>query len=509
MEDRKHMENTVIDIEEFIRDKALSLVKTTDGDTYVNNGHRLYPTMSQYIRDLLFVEHKIKTGKIAKINQLKDYIHHIEVLTRQNSNEISLHLRVAKDSSFFYYDLGEQVVKVDGSGWEVVSNSPIYFKRHNNMEQQLIPQNSDVKLDELLNFVNLVEESSKILFMVYLVTCFIPDIAHPIPVFHGEKGAAKSTALRLLRKLVDPARQELMVLPRGQNELAQILSHNYMPAFDNLDKLSSNVSDLLCCAVTGGALHKRKLYTDRDDVIIPVKSCVTLNGVNLMATRSDLLDRMLLFEVTRIEEEQRRTEEAFWEAFEEKKPFILGAVFNVLTGAMQLMASGVTVERLPRMADFAKWGYAIAEVAGFGGDMFLDAYRNNISMVNDEVIGSDPVAEAIVTFIEENNNWRGHATELLKLLMTQNPTYNFPKLPNALSKRLKEISSNLRAKNMECIFSTDTQSNKTIIELKRINYNIVNISAAPETNTEELEQQADDSGNRDTGDGGDELVETV
>lgn len=494
------MADNFIDIEQFIEEKGLTLIKTNDGETYVVHGLKLYLTNSQYIEDMLFMEHKHQLSKTPKKQQLKDYIHHIEVLARQSSNECQLHLRVAKEGQDFYYDLGEEVVKVETEGWQTITTPPVYFKRHGNMAQQIAPQQSgDVKLKEVLDFVNLADDNSQTLFMVYLVTCFVSDIAHPIPVFHGEKGAAKSTVLRLLRKLVDPAKQELTVLPRSQNELAQVIAHNYMPAFDNLGKLSNNVSDLLCCAVTGGAVHKRKLYTDMEDIVIPVKSCITLNGVNLMATRSDLLDRTLLFEVKRIEEEHRQTEGAFWTSFEEKRPFILGAIFNVLAGAMKIMASDLPIERLPRMADFAKWGYAIAEAAGIGGGNFLNAYRNNISLVNDEVVASDPVADAIVSLIDQQDSWRGYATELLNLLIAQNPTYNFPKLPNALSKHLKEITSNLRAKNITCTFSTDTNSNKTRIELKRIDV-VADTSVTPVELAGEAEQHANEGSSGDTGD---------
>lgn len=223
-------------------------------------------------------------------------------------------------------------------------------------------------------------------------------MAHPIPIFFGEKGAAKSTAMRLLRKLVDPAKEELISLPKNQNELAQLFAHNYMPAFDNMDKLTPALSDMLCCAVTRGAIHKRRLYID--DVVIPFKSCVTANGGNLMAAKSDLLDRSILFEVTRIDENQRRIEEEFWESFEKHRLALLGAIFDVLSDAMGLMRSDITMPSIPRMADFAKWGYAIAEAAGLMGKDFLAEYSNNINKVHDAVIAEDPVAEAIVRFIK-------------------------------------------------------------------------------------------------------------
>ena len=48
----------------------------------------------------------------------------------------------------------------------------------------------------LLDFVNLKDDADKALFLIYAVSCLLPDIPHPLVIFHGEKGAAKSTSMR-------------------------------------------------------------------------------------------------------------------------------------------------------------------------------------------------------------------------------------------------------------------------------------------------------------------------
>jgi hypothetical protein len=469
-----NMKNQSIEItaKEYINERGIELIKSPEGETYLKKENKLYSTNSQFVKDMVNAIHITAFGTFLKLSQEKEFIRQLGIWARICGQEHQLYLRVAAEGDHFYYDLGDRAVEIgpSESKWEVIENAPVYFRKYGNTAPQETPtKDGKLQLAQILKFINLANDDDKLLFLVYLVSCFIPGIAHPIPIFYGEKGAAKSTTMRILRKLVDPAKQELMVLPKNQNELAQLFAHNYMPAFDNMDKLTSALSDMLCCAVTGGAIHKRKLYTDDDDVVIPFKSCVTANGVNLMAAKSDLLDRSILFEVTRIDESQRRTEEEFWEAFEIQRPALLGAIFDALSDAMGLMRSDITMPSIPRMADFAKWGYAIAEAAGLIGKDFLAAYSNNINKVHDAVIAEDPVAEAIVNLMEEKVEWSGYATELLKLLSVKKPTYILPKLPNALSRRIKEIASNLRAIGIECKFTKDTTANKTIIKLSRIN----------------------------------------
>ena len=456
------------DVEEFVQEQGMLLVKGTNGETYVKIGGDFCSTTSQIIEDKLTMAYKAKMGEFPTRSKIKNYVRYLELLTRGQNDENELHLRIAQKGECFFYDLGDSVVKVSAENWEVLDDSPVFFKRFANMDVQRKPEKSELDINEVLDFANLKEDTAKILLLVYLVSCFIPEIAHPIPVFYGEKGAAKSTVLRLLKKLVDPAKQELFLISRNHNELIQCISHNYMPAFDNLDRLTNTTSDLLCCAVTGGALQKRKLYTDAEDVTVSMKACVMLNGVNLVVNKSDLLDRSILFEVKRIEEENRRTERDFWAIFEAKRPFILGAIFDILVKAMKYIKDEEPVpEKLPRMADFALWGYAIAEAAGIGGDVFLQAYRSNMNIVNEEVIANDQVASSVVKFMEKREEgWSGYATELLEELGNLEPKFVLPKMPNMLSKKLKEIASNLSATGIECAFVNDTNRNKNRIELK-------------------------------------------
>ena len=204
-----------------------------------------------------------------------------------------------------------------------------------------------------------MDEQAKLLVQTYLVTALVPDISHPIPVISGQ-GAAKSTFSRVLRRLIDPAHAELLSLPTDQNELAVALARNYLPAFDNLDGMQPWQSDMLCRASTGGGISKRRLYTDDAEVVLSFRRCMVLNGIQPGVTRPDLLDRTIPFHLERMEAGQRKEEGKFWADFEEARPWLVGAMFSVLAKAMCLYPN-VHLSALPRMADFCRWGYAVAE----------------------------------------------------------------------------------------------------------------------------------------------------
>jgi hypothetical protein len=194
------------------------------------------------------------------------------------------------------------------------------------------------------------KESDFILFTVFLTSCFVSEIAHVILVLFGEKGASKSTTMSMVKQIVDPAVQGLLSMPSSKQDLAIVLANTYMPSFDNLDALSAEKSDMLCMAATGGAFSKRTLYSDSDETILRFKRCVMLNGINVVATRSDLLDRSVVLELERIPKNERKTEDQVWTNFQADLPKILGAIFQTISKAMTLR-NEVELEEVGRMAN--------------------------------------------------------------------------------------------------------------------------------------------------------------
>lgn len=94
------------------------------------------------------------------------------------------------------------------------------------------------------------------------MTAAVPDVPRPILTLHGAQGAGKTAAAKVLRALLDPSAVDAMAFPRDAQELAQVLDHHAIPAFDNLRSIDHASADMLCRAVTGGGISKRELYSD-------------------------------------------------------------------------------------------------------------------------------------------------------------------------------------------------------------------------------------------------------
>jgi hypothetical protein len=451
-EPQKQGEEKSKDSEEDKPSQADILIRIATGEAYLFhdeardgyaslpiNGHReTWPLRSKFFKQWLVRRFYEQTEKSPNNEAIRQALNVIEAKAVFDGPEIKLNLRVAEHEGALWYDPANdawQAVKITPDGWEIVDNPPILFRRYKNTAAQVLPQRggslealrkyinpysrggnvSTSGLEALRKYINLKDDEDWLLLIALIVHAFVPGIPHAIPVFYGDKGAAKTTAQRVIRKLVDPAIRDTMTLPNDKNELVLMLMTNYAPCFDNLDGLSPWQSDMLCQAATGGGISKRELYTDTDEVILSFLRCPMLNGINLVASRDDLLDRCVLFKLERIDEEERKTETEFWREFDKDRPYILGAIFDVLAKALQIYPD-VKLPVLPRMADFATWGYAIMEAAGDMGEAFLRAYRKNIAGAVEEAVTNDIVGAVIAEFMDGKEEWEGTATELLEAL---------------------------------------------------------------------------------------------
>ncbi len=255
-------------------------------------------------------------------------------------------------------------------------------------------------------------------------------------------------------------------MPKDEEQLVQQLSHHHTLFFDNVSKISDAISDLLCRAVTGSGFSKRKLYTDDEDVIYTLLANIGINGIELVPSKPDLLERSVLIELWRIAKGERRQLHELEADFERELPRLLGAIFTAVSKALALYPS-VHVDELPRMADFTQWGCAIAEALGYTQQEFLDAYRRNIGQQNDAVIGDHIEAAIIMEFMSDKGVWTGSASALLAALKESNPANvgELPKQANVFSRNLFALKTNLEEVGLQLSRSNGSKRTITIRNL--------------------------------------------
>ncbi|GBF32882.1 DNA primase [Desulfocucumis palustris] len=408
---------------------------------------------------------------------LNSAINTIKAKAWKSDREYKLHNRTAEINKEFWYDLSDKkwrAVKITPEGWEVVSEPPILFQRYSHQQPQPEPY-KDGNIKKLLDFINITDPKLKILYLVSVITSFIPDIAHAVFVFHGSEGAGKSIASKVTRRIIDPSASETCNCYDNRGEFTQYMAHNYVIILENLSNIPKTLSDKICAAVTGDGDSKRKLYSNDDDHIYNFKRLFIINGINCVATQADLLRRAILFELAHIASDKRLEERVFWERFNEARPYILGGVFNALSKAMKIYPQ-IKLQGTTSMADFTYWGYAVAEALGYGGEAFLNAYAENQGRQNDEAIYNNPVAFAVTSLMADKNEWTGTSSNLLEAIeaVAENERIDtraksWPKAPNALTRKLNEAKVILQKREIYLDLSRSGTGRNIIITNKGIN----------------------------------------
>lgn len=427
----------------------------------VENHYEVLLCKGKNMKRWLSMIYYYKLGKVPNSESLRAALNTLSAKAIFEGKKHELFNRSAFINGRIYYDLNDKekrIVEVAQGDWNIKDSGDAIFRRYTHQQEQASPvDDNKFKWVELFDLLN-IKEKNWLLYAVWLCLAFIANIAHAILIIYGPPGAAKSWCSKLTRWIIDPSATYLLRMPKNQRELVQMLFHHWAAFFDNLSSLPDWISDDLCMAVTGGGFSKKELYTDDDDIIYQFRRVVLLNGINVAAVKPDLLDRSILIELNEIDDDQRKSEENMLAEFERIKPMLLGAIFNTLSKALQNIDNYKLTE-LPRLADFARWGYAIAEalppmtalVPESQGEAFLRNYKANISLQRKEAIAASPVANTIIEFMKNQEEWTGTPSELLLLLRIKaqgqsisTRSSSWPKAPNALSKQLNEIKLNLK-----------------------------------------------------------------
>jgi hypothetical protein len=221
---------------------------------------------------------------------------------------------------------------------------------------------------------------------------------------------------------------------------------------------------MLCRISTGGGLGLRKLFTDDTEMNFHNAIPLIINGIEI-SLRADLADRAITLNLTPIPKAKRKSKNALICRFEELLPRILGALYDAVSAALKNQGT-ISNEDAPRMASCTDWIIAAETELPWEQGGFMEAYRDNIDETVNVTLDSDPVAEAVLQFIEgkPDSPWAGTATELLGELEKQSCVTNqikssseWPKVHNKLTQHLKRIVTFLRSKDIELAFERNAK----------------------------------------------------
>lgn len=382
----------------------------------VNDHRENWPVRSRDFRMWLSGRFFAETGGAIGGQALEDGLRILEARAVNEGLQYDSFNRTAGGGGKMYLDLGDatwRAVEITGDAWTVIDKVPIKFLRSPSMRALPEPEAGSL-IEQLRHFLNVKSDDDFILVVAWLVAALRERGPFPILVASGEAGSGKSFFSRIVRSLVDPSAAPIRAVPRDDRDLVVSASNSWLLAFDNLSSVPAWLADALCRLATGSGFATRMLHTDRDEMIFEAARPVIINGIAQLTDRADLADRSVTVHLSAIAEVDRKPEDELLAEFENARPRILGALLDAVSRALANVAT-VKLDRMPRMADFAKWITAAESGLGWPPGAFLAAYAGNRRDVVEAAFEADAVAVAIWKLITTDRleGFQGTPTELL------------------------------------------------------------------------------------------------
>lgn len=359
---------------------------------------------------------KEKTNTSPPPSALKQAIEILEIQAYGTAKRnLENRRKVVGDETFI--DLGDpewRMVVVTRHQWQVRSQEcPRFFRPQHLLSLPDPEEGGDVT--ELFKFVPVESEEEKLLMMTWVLAGLYAAIPNPILVFVGQQGSAKTTRSRRLKSLLDPSITPVL----GDLEMSDLFltfQHHAVPCFENVSSFRRREADMFCRAVTGNGVERRKLYSDSDQVLYTFRRPIIINGIDTPSTRPDFLDRCLIINCRRME--QFTTLLELDRLFEAARPRLFGAMLDLLVKTLAVLDTTPAATEF-RMADFARFGRAVAVALGKQPEDFDKAYRLNIRQQEVEILEDCPMSRLLGKFAiryPKSKPWEGTSELMLQKL---------------------------------------------------------------------------------------------
>jgi len=383
-------------------------------------------------------------------------IGHLEAMARYDGPEYPVFLRVAQHEGALYLDLGERtgrVIEVAASGWRVIDRAPVRFRRSASAGAYPEPARGG-SIDDLREFLTAGDEGFR-LMVGWTIQALRGSGPYAVGHIGGEHGSAKTTAMKVLRRLADPASALVIARPKDRENLLVAVRHHHVVAIDNVSSLPDWLSDDLALIATGGAFSLRRKYTDLDELAVHACRPILLNGIEEFVTQGDLLDRVWSTDLPVLADAQKRPERDFWPAFERAQPGIFGAILDALVVAIAGV-DDVVLAQSTRMVDAARFVTAAEGALGWSAGTFAADLAEMRAGGRESALEASPLTTPLLA-MAETGAWSGTADALLDALEARvdertRGRPNWPRSPRGLGGQLRRLAPELRSRGVGVIF---------------------------------------------------------
>lgn len=307
---------------------------------------------------------------------------------------------------------------------------------------------SGADLDWFLGAINfahhgLSPDDQRAALGVYLLQLAFPPLRRTrmIPTFLGPMGSGKSTAERLIGRLILGPAFDVSGLQRDKEDtFIAAVTNRVVHGVDNADARVPWLEDALATYATGHRYRLRRLYTTNEEDCFDPRAILLLNSRDPRFNRPDVAERILPLHLERLA--AFKPEESLFSELARRRSRIWADLL-VRAAAIQDALQTVAPPILPfRMADFAGFGWVVAQQRGDAQAWVAFLQRLERGQMEFAAAG-DGLIFTLAELLEQGNGSVGPVTtaELLRQLqpIADREGWPMPKGPIGLGHRITTL----------------------------------------------------------------------
>jgi DNA primase len=297
--------------------------------------------------------------------------------------------------------------------------------------------------------VNLNPDEQKQIFLIWVYSLFFESLqpTKPLQFFLGPKGSGKTTRQRIIGRWLFGKHFDVIPINREKEDsFVAAITNNCFVALDNVDANIPWLPDRLAQTATGQRIQLRELYTTNTERVYFPKCFLSLNAREPKFKRDDVVDRLLLFRVERIE--KFRAERDILGEIETHRDALWSELLDDLNQIVAALKTDNEKFTSPfRMADWAELGWRIAKIGGKAAE-FLRLLEKMDRARSEFLIEDHPIVECLEAWIDNPDNVRREVKvsqlfeEFSAIAQEHKIAFGY-KSPKSLGIQLRHILSNL------------------------------------------------------------------
>lgn len=450
---------------------------------HINGHHENVELDSSQFKSLLRLEVKRAYDSGVSRDVIDQFVGTVKGDLIHNPTRRKIFQRVGRIDGKILIDSGRpdwKVYEIDRDGWKLTQPEINPFIRSEKFRAYQCDENTPrADWADVFELLGITDEETQEIIKIWEATALITDIQRPGLVVYGPPGGGKTILSSFLRQVVDPSQEPVERFPRNDVRSLELKLHkNFIPAFDNLNSIDQETSDILCQVATGALFDSRKLFSDSETVSRYMMKPWILNGVGVPGSAADFLSRVFLIRVDCIPQKKRKAKEIIERELNRLIPGIQAWVFDCISQGLRKI-NYVRTEGFERMADCHRYSLAMACKLDLSEETIEKRWRENTEEQNSTAASGDILADLIPEFIDNQieSSWEGTASDLLQALHhhftpdRQSYSRTFPKTAITLSRRLTYIKSLLAEQNIH--IENNRKNNSRKIEIFRIEDDIL------------------------------------